>query len=171
MMLIWPEKKQDIPAIRRLNEIAFGQKGEANLVDALREHGAITLSLVALEDERIVGHILFSPVTIEQEGAGIKAVGLGPMAILPEHQNIGIGSRLVRYGIDELKKLGVDLIVVVGHPAFYPRFGFVPAGRYSLRCEFDGVADNAFMIFFINETVAGTTRGIVHYRPEFSECV
>ena len=117
-MLIWPEKKQDIPAIRRLNEIAFGQKGEANLVDALRERGAITLSLVALEDERIVGHILFSPVTIEQEGAAIKAVGLGPMAILPEHQNTGIGSRLVRYGIDELKKQYVLCARARGlHPA------------------------------------------------------
>ena len=171
MMLIWPEKKQDIPAIRRLNEIAFGEKGEANLVDALRERGAITLSLVALEDERIVGHILFSPVTIEHEGAAIKAVGLGPMAILPEYQNTGIGSRLVRYGIDELKKLGVDLIVVLGHPAFYPRFGFVPASRYSLRCEFDGVPENTFMVHIINDTVAGNLGGIVHYGPEFSECL
>jgi putative acetyltransferase len=169
-MLISPEKKQDIPAIRRLNEIAFGQKGEADLVDALRDHGAITLSLVALEDERIVGHILFSPVTIEQEGSEVKAVGLGPMAVLPEHQNSGIGSGLVRYGIDELKKQGVDLVVVVGHPAFYPRFGFVPASRYSLQCEYD-VPDDVFMARIINDTAADTLRGMVHYREEFSQCV
>ena len=170
-MLIWPEKKQDIPAIRRLNEIAFGQKSEANLVDALRECGAVTLSLVAFDEERVVGHILFSPVTIEQKGHEIKAVGLGPMAVLPEHQNTGIGSQLVRLGMDELKSLDVDLVVVVGHPAFYPRFGFVPAGTYSLQCEFDGVPDNAFMVRIINNAVADTLGGIVRYRPEFSQCV
>ena len=171
-MLISPEKEQDIPAIRRLNKIAFGQEGEADLVDTLRDHGAITLSLVALEDERVVGHILFSPVTIEPEGPAVKAVGLGPMAVLPEHQNTGIGSRLVRYAIDELKKQGFDLIVVVGHPAYYPRFGFVPAGRYSLQCEFDGVPDNAFMVLVINDdTNLDTLRGVVHYRTEFSQCM
>lgn len=168
-MLIWPEKKQDIPAIRRLNEIAFGQKTEARLVDDLRERGAIMLSLVAFDEERVVGHILFTPVTIEGQAAGIKAAGLGPMAVLPEHQNAGIGSRLVRSGIDELKKLDTDLIVVLGHPTFYPRFGFVPASRYSLRCEFNGVPDNAFMARILNSSIADTLSGVVRYQPEFSQ--
>jgi putative acetyltransferase len=168
-MLIWQEKKDDIPSIRRLNEIAFGQKAEANLVDALRQRGAITLSLVALEGDRIVGHILFSPVTIEQESSTIKAVELGPMAVLPEYQNKGIGSQLVKHGIEELKNQGVDLIVVLGHPAFYPRFGFVPASTYSLRCEYD-VPDEVFMAFVINEEAARGIKGTVHYQSEFSDC-
>ncbi len=170
MMLIWQEKKQDIPSIRRVIELAFGQKAEADLVDALRDHGAITLSLVALEGERVIGHILFSPVTIEQEGSLVKAVGLGPMSVLPEYQNTGIGSQLVRTGIDELKKQGFDLVVVVGHQAYYPRFGFVPARRYSLKCEY-AVPDDAFMVLVLNETDFGAVAGIVHYRPEFAECV
>jgi len=170
MMLIWQEKKQDISSIRRVNELAFGQKAEADLVDALRDHGAVTLSLVALEGERVVGHILFSPVTFEQERSAVKAVGLGPMSVLPEYQNTGIGSQLVRTGIDELKKQGFNIVVVVGHPAYYPRFGFVPAGRYSLKCEYD-VPDDAFMVLVLNETDPGAVAGTVHYRPEFSECV
>jgi putative acetyltransferase len=168
-MLIWQEKKDDIPSIRRLNEIAFGQKAEADLVDALRLRGAITLSLVALEGERIVGHILFSPVTIEQESSAIKAVGLGPMAVLPEYQNKGIGSQLVRHGIEELKNQGIALIVVLGHPAFYPRFGFVPASTYSLRSEYD-VPDEVFMALVINEEAARSIKGTVHYQREFSDC-
>jgi len=98
-MLIWQEKKQDISSIRRVNELAFGQKAEADLVDALRDHGAVTLSLVALEGERVVGHILFSPVTFEQEGSAVKAVGLGPMSVLPEYQNTASALSLFAPGL------------------------------------------------------------------------
>jgi putative acetyltransferase len=114
-----------------MNQRAFEQDSEANIVDALRANGAAMLSLVAIVGGEIVGHIMHSPVDI----SGVTAAALGPMAVVPAHQRRGIGSRLVDAGSDRLARAGVPAIVVVGHPVFYPRFGFTPASRYGIRCE------------------------------------
>ncbi len=120
MISIRPENAQDIAAIHEVNTAAFGRPGEADLVDALRVQGQIVLSLVAVQDEQIVGHILFSPVVIVNDDKEFLAIGLGPMAVLPQHQGHGIGSQLVQHGVDMLRAKGHEVVVVLGHPRFYP---------------------------------------------------
>ncbi len=168
MLIVRNEKPEDIAAIREVNEKAFGQPAEANLVDALRANGKVTLSLVAVQDDRVVGHILFSPVAIESEKETLAAVGLAPMSVLPEFQNQGVGSRLVRAGLDECRKALHESVVVLGHPEYYPRFGFTPASRYGIKSEYD-VRDEVFMIMELREGALAGRSGTVKYQPEFNE--
>ena len=168
MLIVRNEKPEDIAAIHEVNEKAFGQPAEANLVDALRANGKVILSLVAVQDDRVVGHILFSPVAIESEKESFAAVGLAPLAVLPEHQNQGVGSRLVRAGLDECRKALHESVVVLGHPEYYPRFGFAPASRYGIKSEYD-VRDEVFMIMELREGALAGRSGTVKYQPEFNE--
>jgi putative acetyltransferase len=168
MLIVRNEKPEDFAAIHEVNEKAFGRPAEANLVDALRANGKVTLSLVAVQDGKIVGHILFSPVTIESEKGTFAAVGLAPMAVLPEHQNQAVGSNLVRAGLDACRKSLHEIIVVLGHPAFYPRFGFAPASRHGIKSEYD-VRDEVFMIMELREGALAGRSGVVKYQPEFNE--
>ena len=161
-----PERPGDAPAVRRVNEHAFGRAPEADLVDALRDRGQATLSLVAGLQDRIVGHILFSPVAIEAGGEVTVVLGLGPMAVLPAHQRAGIGSLLVRTGIEECRRTGHGGVVVLGHPEYYPRFGFVPASRHGLAWEHPA-PDEAFMVLELRNGALPRPGGIVRYQPEF----
>jgi putative acetyltransferase len=160
------ERPEDRAAIRQVNTLAFGRPDEANLVGALRGSGKAVLSLVAVEDERIVGHILFSPVTIDTGDRILPALGLAPMAVVPDRQRCGIGSRLVTAGLAECRNAGYHCVVVLGHPTHYPRFGFVPASRHGIRSEFE-VPDEAFMILAWGEGVLDGRGGLVRYQPEF----
>jgi putative acetyltransferase len=144
-MTVRPEKSEDIPAIRIVNQRAFGGAAEADLVDALRGNGKTVISLVAEDDGLIVGHIFFSPVAIQSKGAGLTGVGLAPLAVIPERQNQGIGSMLVGHGLRRCREEGHPYVVVLGHPDYYPRFGFVPASRFGIKSEYD-VADEVFMV-------------------------
>lgn len=167
-IVIRPEAPQDQSAVFRINELAFGQPNEARLVDALRPAARPYLSLAAVEGDQVVGHILFTPVTIEFEGSASSALGLAPMAVIPERQRQGIGSQLVREGLDECARQGHGVVVVLGHPRFYPRFGFVTAATRGLRCEYP-VPDEVFMVAeLIPGALQGRT-GLVKYRPEFAE--
>jgi putative acetyltransferase len=139
------ERPGDVEAIRCANEAAFGGPLEARIVAALRRAGAVTASLVALVEGAVVGHILFSPVTIRGEGTEGEAVGLGPMAVLPAFQRRGVGSALVRAGLAHLRAAGHRAVVVLGHPAYYPRFGFRRASELGLRWEHEA-PDEAFMV-------------------------
>jgi putative acetyltransferase len=168
MPLVRRERPEDIAAIRQVNEQAFGRPDEADLVDVLRARGKAVLSLVAAEGDRIVGHILFSPVTIDSGDRTFPAVGLAPMAVLPERQSRGIGSLLVKAGLEECRNAGYDCVVVLGHPGYYPRFGFVPASRYGIRSEY-AVPDAAFMILAFREEALRDRAGVVKYQPEFHE--
>jgi putative acetyltransferase len=162
---------QDIDAIRAINEKAFGQPQEANIVDKLRANCNRLLSLVALQDEKIIGHILFSPVTIEGHPGILKGMGLAPTAVLPEFQRQGVGSELVKAGIEMLKKSACPFIIVLGHPEYYPKFGFEPASRYGIKSQWEGVPDNAFMILWLDRTVMNHVSGVVKYRDEFNEAM
>jgi putative acetyltransferase len=134
MITIRDETPEDYAAVYRVNALAFGREGEAALVERLR--GACPhLSLVAVEGGRVVGHIFFSPVTVGAEGGGFEAIGLAPMAVLPELQNRGVGSQLVRRGLEECARRGHGAVCVRGQPECYPRFGVTPAKAKGITCE------------------------------------
>lgn len=168
MIVVRTESLEDHKSVRRVNELAFEQPNEADLVDALRANARPYVSLVAVVDELVVGHIFFSPVSIESENSAFTAMGLAPMAVLPEYQNQGIGSQLVREGLKECERLGEDIVVVLGHPNYYPRFGFAPASLKGLRSEYD-VPDEVFMVLELREGALGGRRGLVKYHPEFGK--
>jgi putative acetyltransferase len=145
--------------VRQITTAAFGTPGEADLIDTLREQAKPYVSLVAEVDGEIAGHIMFSPVTIAQDSGNF--MGLAPMAVAPARQRDGIGSGLVRVGLLRCKRLGTAAIVVLGHPDYYPRFGFVPASRFGICCEYD-VPDEVFMALELQlgglEGISGTAR-------------
>lgn len=161
-----PEAPGDEAAIHDLNENAFGQAGEADLVDRLRRNGKTLISLVAESEDRVVGHILFTEVTLETSSGSEPLAGLAPMAVLPELQKTGIGSRLVRVGLQACRRAGHKAVVVLGHPEYYPRFGFVPASRFGIRSEYD-VPDEVFMAMELNEGALAGGGGLARYQPEF----
>ena len=134
MITIRPEGPENAARIRRINELAFGQPAEADLVEKLRQACSSSLSLVA-EDDAVVGHILFTPVVVESAERSVLGMGLAPMAVLPDRQRQGIGSQLVRRGLDILRERSCPFVVVVGHPEYYPRFGFEPASAHGLACQ------------------------------------
>lgn len=167
-MIVRPEKSEDVPAIRIVNERAFGRPAEADLVDALRLNGKAAISLVAEDDGLIVGHILFSGVTIQSKGTDLKGIGLAPLAVIPERQNQRIGSTLTEQGLRRCREEGHPFVVVLGHPNYYPRFGFVPASRFGIKSEYD-VADEVFMVMELREGALSGCAGVVKYQPEFNE--
>jgi putative acetyltransferase len=161
------ENPEDTVDVRRVNEEAFGQPQEARLVELLRANQAVLLSLVAVIDSRIVGHILYSPVRLESE-ANLEGAGLGPMAVLPEFQRMGIGSKLISEGTRRLRGRGCPFIVVLGHPEYYPRFGFLPANRHGVRCQWE-VPDEAFMLLPLDPSRLTDLSGLARYRDEFGK--
>ncbi len=161
-MLIRQETPADLASVRRVEELAFARTEEAALVDALRAHGKVSLSLVAEEDGCVVGHVLFSAATIGSR----TGVGLGPLAVLPECQGRGIGAELVRRGLAECRVAGHEFAVVLGEPAYYGRFAFETAARHGVRCEFDAPED-AFMILALRPGALDGFGGVARYQPEF----
>ena len=161
------ERAADAPAIRRVNEEAFGQRDEADIVDALRKNCDDLLSLVAVDDGEIVGHALWSPATIESGGPVFEGMGLAPVAVLPKCQRKGIGTALINEGIGRLRSQGCRFIIVLGHPGYYPRFGFVPASRHGVKSEWD-MPENAFLVLMLDAANASSVHGTARYRPEFS---
>ncbi len=166
-MIIRAEREEDYSQVRRVNELAFGQPQEADLVEALRRSARPYISLVAVADGEVVGHIFFSPVTIHSEDSVFEAIGLAPLAVLPEHHNLGVGSALTRRGLEECRRAGGEIVVVLGHPNYYPRFGFYPASLKGLTCEYD-VPDEHFMVTELVEGALAGRRGLVKYHPAFA---
>jgi putative acetyltransferase len=161
-MTVRDEQPTDLAAIRAVNDAAFDQPLEGRIVDALRAHGEVRLSLVAEVEGRVVGHILFSPVT----SAGAEGLGLGPMAVTPEQQRRGVGGALIEAALTRLRASACPFVVVLGHHDYYTRFGFVPASRHGLRCEWD-VPDESFMVHVIDPVGTTAAAGVIRYRPEF----
>ncbi len=130
------EAPGDIPGVREVERAAFGRDGEADLVDALRRGDGLALSGVAVRDGVVIGHIAFSPVSIESDGPPAEGLALGPLAVLPAYQRQGVGAALTRWALDECRRQGHRLVFLHGHPEYYPRFGFQPAGRLGFECPF-----------------------------------
>ncbi|MEW5757437.1 MAG: N-acetyltransferase [Pseudomonadota bacterium] len=161
------ERAQDINAIREVSERAFGQSLEGRLVDPLRSNGGVMLSLVAVIEDRVVGHILYSPVSLISGNEIIMGAGLGQMAVLPEFHGQGIGGRLIEAGTQRLRGMGCPFVVVVGHPEYCPRFGFQPAAGYGIKCGWE-VPDDVFMVLILDQSKMKDVAGLAKYREEFS---
>jgi putative acetyltransferase len=170
MITIFPEKEEFHCTIREINIRAFGRKNEADLVENLRRSSNFIpeLSLMAIKEGRVVGHILFSQIGIQTEKGSLPALALAPMAVHPEFQNQGFGSRLVREGLERCRNLGHKIIVVVGHPEFYPRFGFTSARAKGLEAPFP-VPDEAFMVIELAVKALDGVSGTVVYSAPFIE--
>jgi putative acetyltransferase len=161
-VLVRPELPEDAAAVHEVHRRAFPTAGEADLVDALRAAGKAHVSLVALVDSLVVGHILFSPITVDGVGLGL---GLAPVAVLPAHQGKGIGSRLIEEGLAVCRREGVPLVVVLGEPGFYAQFGFRRAGEHGLGNEYG--ADEPFRVMELRPGSIPPAGGLVRYAPEF----
>lgn len=163
MWIRW-EKPEDIADIRYVTEAAFmpvahSNQTEADVIDALRAAGALTISLVAIEDDELIGHVAFSPVTIDGQSQGWY--GLGPVAVRPDFQREGVGQDLIRKGLARLEEMGAEGCVVLGDPDYYVRFGFEAVPGLELR----GVPPEYFQCL----TFGGRKppRGTVAYHPAF----
>jgi putative acetyltransferase len=169
MINIRPEQNADIVRIYEINVLAFDGEGEAKLVNELRKSPYFIppLSLVAESKNGIVvGHILFSKITIETEGGDVPTLALAPVAVIPNEQNKGIGSALVNEGIRKAKQLNYESVVVLGHADYYPKFGFSRASEKGIKPPFP-VPDEAFMILELNKGSLKNVEGIVKYSEPF----
>lgn len=151
MATIRREQLGDEQQIRIVNQRGFGQSEEADLVDKLQLTCSEAISLVAVSGGQIVGYILFTPVTIQTKEIIITGMGLAPMAVLPEFQQQGIGSQMVKAGLEAAEKAKYPFVIVLGHRTFYPRFGFVPASLYGVKSEYENVSDETFMILVFDQ--------------------
>ena len=157
------EQLGDIAAIREVHTEAFGQTAEAHLVDRLRDDGDATASLVIETGDGIVGHVLFSQLRIVAPDRDIEAAALAPVAVRPPFQRQGMGSKLIHAGLQRCRELGIEAVVVLGHPAYYPRFGFSAALARGLAAPYSGPAFMALEL--IPKCLADG--GTVHYAAAF----
>lgn len=167
-MTIRSEQAEDSAAIRQVVAAAFGQPDEANLVDKLRANGKAIVSLVTEAEGQIVGHILFTEVTLESNPQAVKVIGLAPLAVLPTWQKRGVGSQLMRAGLAACRAAGYEAAIVLGHPEYYPRFGFVPASRFGIHSEYN-VRDEVFMAMELTAGALTNCHGLARYQAEFNE--
>lgn len=172
MITIRKEENRDRKLVSLIYKAAFGQPTEADLVETLHRTCPERLALVAEEQGQVVGHILFTPATVTTDsGEKITGMGLAPIAVTPDLQGQGIGSRLVTAGLAILKEQHCPFVIVLGHPRYYPRFGFVPAEQHKIRCQWPDVPTEAFMILTMDEEVMRGVSGIAGYREEFNQAV
>ncbi len=166
------ENPADYDAIKQVNDLAFGQAGEGLLVEQLRMNSAFIpkLSLVAEVEGKVLGHILFYPLVIKGKAENFETLSLAPMSVLPEYQNLGIGSLLVKYGLERVQELKHDSVIVLGHEQYYPRFGFQKASKWQITCAYD-VPDNAFMAIELAERALENKAGMVIFPKEFDSLI
>lgn len=170
MITLRKETKKDFPEIRKVNDIAFGRKAESKLIDLLRQKDEFVadLSIIAEHNEQIVGHILFTPVKIVSGSESFQTLCLAPMSVLPEFQQKSIGKLLVTQGLQVAKDLGYKSVVVLGHPSFYPKFGFEPASKWEIKSPFPA-PDEAFLAIELAHNGLKNVKGKVVFPPEFDD--
>ena len=162
MTTIRPERPRDEDAVREVVRLAFGEEAEVRLVDALRRNRHIVFSLVAEDQNRLVGHIALSMMTIGES----QAIALAPLAVVPQRQRQGIGSQLVVAGLAECRRLGHDCVFVLGSTKYYPRFGFQPARPFGIIYK-DG--SDFFMVTELAKDAVRRFSGEARYLPEFDQ--
>jgi putative acetyltransferase len=160
------ENKTDLDAIYTVNLSAFETPAEANLVNVLRDSVQLIISLVADVDGATIGHIMFSPVMLSGH-TNLKIMGLAPMAVIPTQQNRGVGSALVKAGLERCRKLDYSAVVVLGHPKYYPRFGFIPSSEFNITSEYE-VPDDVFMAMELKPLALRNVSGTIKYSDAFS---
>ena len=170
MAVIIPESPDHYPAIRQVTIDAFeaselGYGGEADLIDAVRRQCKDFLSLVALEDDKVVGHLLFSPATIHSGSAILQGMALAPMTVLSARQRKGIGAALVEEGLRRVEESDARFVIVLGHPDYYPRFGFRPAAEFSVVHGFEGIPQE---LLFLRPVAGNGPPGVIASRVFFS---
>ena len=159
-------------AIDEINDLAFGQPQESRLIKSLRKLDDYIpeLSLIAFEDDKAIGHILFFPIYIEAEQQKYQTLSLAPMAVLPGYQNKGVGGELIRHGLSQAKTLGFDSVLVLGHPKYYPKFGFEKASKWKIKCPWDA-PDEAWMVLELKTGVLEGKAGMAVFPNEYEEAV
>lgn len=169
-VVIREEQAEDLPAVFEVNTAAFGQPNEGHLVNKIRESENFVpgLSLVAVAEESIIGHILFSKITIEQADRQFEVINLAPLSVLPAWQRKGVGKKLVKTGMRKVKSLGYDAVIVLGHEEYYPKFGFERASRFGVACPFE-VPDAAFMAIELIPDALDGKSGTVRFPPAFDD--
>ena len=167
MFTVREESPADVAVIREVNRAAFGGDDEARLVDLLRAEDCVLVSYVAMDGDRLIGHILFSPLTIEPARGELAVAALAPMAVLPEWQRRGVGSALVRAGLDKCRRQGIGAVIVVGHPEYYPRFGFSAALARNLQSPYPDLGD-AWMALELTPGALSGVSGRVRYPEAFA---
>ena len=168
MRVVRPETPEDYTGIRAINQLAFQSDVEADLVDRVRRDGTVIASLVAEEDERIVGHILLSRLPIQTAAGQVPAAALGPMAVRPEYQRRGIGGDLIRAGLMACKSAGMAAVIVLGHPEYYPRFGFSAHLARRISSPYSGHGA-AWMAIELKPAVLSDHTGSVTYPDAWSD--
>ena len=163
-MTVREETSVDRPEVHAIHCAAFGRREEADLVDALRSEGVVLASLVAEAEHRLAGHILFSRMWIDTSAGSLPAASLAPLAVLPEFQRRGVGSELVQYGLDLLRKRGERIVIVLGDPCYYSRFGFSSGKARFFESPFP---PEAFMALELNAGSLPPIRGKVRYPAAF----
>jgi len=164
------ETPADIAGIRSLNLAAFDTPAEADIIDSSRATRSDTVSLVALDGPAVVGHILFTPITHESPTPVLGGMGLGPMSVAPSYQKKGIGGALIEMALALLIGRKCPFVVVLGHPTYYPKFGFIPAHTLGIQPQWPSVPKEAFMVLVLDERVAGRMAGTIRYLSEFDMC-
>lgn len=166
-MRIREETEIDQPVVYAINAAAFPSEAEAKLVDRLRQHASPLISLVAEDGAEVRGHILFTPVSLGSHPE-LRIMGLAPMAITPEYQAQGLGSALVKAGLEKCNEMKIGAVVVLGHPEFYPRFGFRPAAEFDIHSEYEVPVEN-FMVLELDEGYLKKYQGCIQYHEEFGK--
>lgn len=174
--MVWlrPEEPEDIDGVRRVVEAAFGQPDEAQIVDRLRADGDLVMSHLADRKHEIIAHVAFSPAQVINEAGEAREVpggllALAPMAVLPEYQKQKVGGGLLQSALIRLEREGVGAVVVLGHPEYYPRFGFTPASAFGLRCPFDAPDDAFLLRVFRDDMRRDAFQGTVRWAPAFGK--
>jgi putative acetyltransferase len=169
MITIREETELDLPGVRKINKAAFKDSHAADLVDALRAGGKAHLSLIAELEGKIVGHIMFTPVFLDGQAAPARGSALGPVAVRPGNQRQGVGSALIREGLNGCRHLGIDYVILLGHTSYYPRFGFVPLKSHGHTSAY-GDGDHVMVHELTPGSLATLPAGAkISYQPEFQQ--